>query len=237
MSLCWTEGASSSWIKSTKLDGTSPLCPSSSSPEDTIRMQLVLWSRGKVQDVIKKKTKHLFKKRPDLHKSHPRPLFRKYKGTSQPPGGALPQDAHWVHHKDCNYSKKKTNELASKVHTFLLQLFSIWVCFISNTTNIICMSRKTICRALLWKYKVFFLFYYIWLFANMRGLKRVWVESFGPVSQICVLEDSNYFLCWQVIFFSSRNTESHLRPQRCERKQITEQDFQFSARDFPPPLF
>lgn len=72
-------------------------------------MQLVLWSRGKVQDVIKKKKQHLFKKRPDLHKSHPRPLFRKCKGTSQPPGGALPQDAHWVHHKDCNYSKKKTN--------------------------------------------------------------------------------------------------------------------------------
>lgn len=39
---------------------------------------------------------------PDLHKSHPHPLFRKHRGTFLPPGEALLLDAHLAHHKDCN---------------------------------------------------------------------------------------------------------------------------------------
>lgn len=42
---------------------------------------------------------------PDLHKSHLHPLSHKRRGTFQPPGGALPQDAHLAHHKGCNYQR------------------------------------------------------------------------------------------------------------------------------------
>lgn len=138
---------------------------------------------------------------------------------------------------------------------FLLQLLStmFFLCQILQFSNMHIKEKLFAeCRFENMKFVLYFLFIYFVFYKHERAEGSGGWKLWTCFTYWCS-EDSNYFLCWQVIFFRDRNTESSLRPQPkdlwekannlsniCPWLVYNEQPVQFAVKryvkDFWPPL-